>query len=283
MPRTKASAAESESVDKYLLPPSVRVSTDRPSNYKLKLQDPEFHQNLTKSLVYHFDNGVADGHGNKGFDREDIGNLPVRAPYPRPPPPISYLQDSNPFSFRPSGNNQPAQLPLPLVKDYEDYPAEPIPSSPAALVGGSLADQLERFAPKARPQTKPVSRRRIGSDVDIVYNPRETTTRRTTTTTTTAETTTRRRRRPRPQTTTESSRVEATTSVSNSIAEHISSLLKVVIRTVQPTIKTHPHDCKIPDGSFDSETRGRRRRDEGSASPNSRRQFDRHGICHTWY
>ena len=51
-------------------------------------QDPEYHQTLTKAHVYHHKNDVD---AEPKIERED-GNLPVRAPLPYPPPPVSYLQ-----------------------------------------------------------------------------------------------------------------------------------------------------------------------------------------------
>ena len=59
--------------------------------YRQKLQDPEFHQNLTKAHVYH----AADlEHEVKDLDREDqdVPSLTQAL--------LSYLQDANPFNFR---------------------------------------------------------------------------------------------------------------------------------------------------------------------------------------
>jgi hypothetical protein len=57
--------------------------------YRQKLQDPEFHQNLTKAHVYH----AADlEHEVKDLDREDQVPSLTQAL-------LSYLQDANPFNF----------------------------------------------------------------------------------------------------------------------------------------------------------------------------------------
>jgi hypothetical protein len=66
-------------------------------SFSRKFQDPEFHQSLTNSLVFHHDTGVGGGSnsGISSFEREGDNLPPTRAPYPFPPPPVSRLQGRN--------------------------------------------------------------------------------------------------------------------------------------------------------------------------------------------
>ena len=141
----------------HMLPSPLTSLPEMLYEYRNKLKDPEFHQNLTKAHVFHSD--IPDYDYYDTTEEEAAGT--------RPREPVSYIQDSNPFNFRYQIATAPVQEVTQAPKPQE-IPAQTTPA-------------LHEFAPPARPvrqkshQTKP--------DVEIVYNPVPVTSETTTTST----------------------------------------------------------------------------------------------------
>ncbi len=177
--------------------------------YKMKLKDKNFHANLTKAHVYHFEGPPHDEVEDEYFDgREAYLAQAIQ-------PPISYLQDSNPFNFRPpvaqkqSAHQEPLRNELPLEEINTTTTPPP----------------LDKFAPAARPVRKETKISK--PDFDLVYRPdQRITSRPRPTTTTTASTTTTT-----TTTTPASENVFEDATAESPIAEHISSLLREYLTT----------------------------------------------------
>ncbi len=214
--------------------------------YRAKLKkDKDFHENLTKSHVYHFrekEGETEEEEEDEYFDgRESYYHPSHRAPS------VSYLQDSNPFDFRMPAAASAASAAASVVEDA--LPVSTLPPPPPLL---------DEFAPAARPVENPgpkISK----PDFDLVYRPLPTaaaaataamaatpkaTTRRTTSTTTMKTTTT----------TTESPATSAAAAAAgdddgDSIAEHISSLLREYLTTPRSEGDAVPNIYMDPEGN----------------------------------
>ena len=174
--------------------------------YRQKLQDPEFHQNLTKAHVYH----AADlEHEVKDLDREDhqVPSLTQAL--------LSYLQDANPFNFRPKSSNPPKQSPIQTYNENMIEQNDVFPSSQQQKIDSRIiigAQTTSRTTTTTT--TRPIKIIKIEKP-EVVYNPKSTTTVQTTTSTTTTTTTT-------------------STTTYDPIADHVNLLLQQYFSTQTP-------------------------------------------------
>ncbi len=134
--------------------------------YKEKLRDPEFHQNLTKAHVYH----ASDLHEEVSeVNREDISVPSLTQAL------LSFLQDANPFNFRSKVNEKQVTTIEPRILERDPMVDESILEV--------TESRLEDLAPAAKP-----SKIDKLDDIEVVYRPVATTKKQTTTTTTTTTT-----------------------------------------------------------------------------------------------
>ena len=163
--------------------------------YKQKLQDPEFHQNLTKAHVYH----ASDlEHDVKEIDREDQVPSLTQAL-------LSYLQAANPFNFRPKT----------AAKKVQENTIQRISENNINQVE-KLVYVTESKIDEQVPIAVPTKLNKIEKP-EVVYNPKTTTTTQTTSSTTTSTTTTIK-----------------TTTTHDPIADHVNLLLQQYFSTITP-------------------------------------------------
>ena len=174
--------------------------------------DPEFHQNLTKSYVFHHPPGQpheenADFDGREGTHEYVRPAQASSTTLPRP----TQIQDLNPFDFRSSNANSVAQYDYEEEENQEnEEEMETFPEFEFQEIELTTSPNLEDFTQTSKPAPK-VRVRVIKPDRNIVYNPSTTTSSTTTSTTTT---------------TTSTTTTQTTTTTVNPIADHVASLLR---------------------------------------------------------
>jgi hypothetical protein len=100
-------------------------------DYKSKLSDPDFIQNITKAHVFHATN--LNDEDNLRLDDPAISGAPIQYN-----PDVFRIQDLNPFGEKPEGS-------YPAVPDLPTYPVEPPPRTKVVL------PRLEEIAPASKP------------------------------------------------------------------------------------------------------------------------------------
>ena len=176
------------------------------AEYREKLKDPDFHQNLTKAHVYH----ATDLEDNvEEIDREEPSVPSLTKAL------LSYLQDANPFNFRP--RNKPKRVQT--INRMTPADIERLPQQQEV----SDESQLIDLAPIAKP-----SKIEKIDKPEVVYKPTESTTTTETTSTTTTATTDDLTVAPEiePET--------STTSTEDPIASHVNFLLQQYFSTQTP-------------------------------------------------
>ena len=186
------------------------------NQYKEKLKDPDFHQNLTKAHVFHATDLEEDV---EEVDREEASVPSLTKAL------LSYLQDANPFNFRPK--NKPTRVQT--INRMTPADIERLPQNQEVSDESRLID----LAPIARP----TKIEKIDKP-EVVYKPTQSTTTTSSITTTSTTTTT----------STATTEQETTTTV-DPIASHVNFLLQQYFSTQTP----HADPEAIPMITYDDE------------------------------